>query len=56
MGLSVGRPAARRACCQRRFKARPPSMHASEEPIVEVPESRLRPPKKALDEIMESLK
>ena len=28
----------------------------SGQPIVELPESRLRPPKKALDEIMESLK
>ncbi len=37
LGLSVDLPAARRASCQRRLNARPPSMHASEEPIVEVP-------------------
>ena len=36
-GLEVSLPAARRACCQRRLNARPPSMHASDDPIVEVP-------------------
>jgi hypothetical protein len=35
--LSVDLPAARRFCCQRRFIARPPSMHASDEPTVEHP-------------------
>ena len=37
LGFSVGLPAARRASCQRRLSASPPSMHASDEPIVDVP-------------------
>ena len=37
LGFSVDLPAALRARCQRRLSASPPSMHASEEPIVEVP-------------------
>src|SRR5215813_8399738 len=37
LGLSAGLPAARRACCQRRLSASPPSMQASDEPTVEVP-------------------
>ena len=37
LGDSVDLPAARRACCQRRLNARPPSMHASDEPIADVP-------------------
>jgi hypothetical protein len=36
-GRSVDSPAARRLCCHRRFSARPPNMHASEDPTVEVP-------------------
>src|SRR5260370_18713619 len=37
LGLSAGLPAARRACCQRRLSASPPSIQASDEPIVDVP-------------------
>ena len=37
VGRSVGSPAAARRFCQRRFSARPPSMAASLEPVVEQP-------------------
>ncbi|MNI91996.1 hypothetical protein D3C73_1497360 [compost metagenome] len=37
LGFSVDLPAARLACCHRRFKAKPPSMQASDDPMVEVP-------------------
>src|SRR5215213_9518364 len=37
LGLSVLLPAARLLCCQRRLRARPPSMAASLEPVVEHP-------------------
>ena len=37
LGFSVDFPAARRACCQRRLSASPPSMAASEDPMVDVP-------------------
>ncbi len=37
LGLSIGLPAARRASCQRRFRARPPSIAASLLPVVEQP-------------------
>ena len=37
LGLSVGLPAFLRATCQRLFRARPPSMHASLLPIVLAP-------------------
>ena len=36
-GFSVDMPAARRASCQRRLSASPPSMQASDDPIVDVP-------------------
>jgi HKD family nuclease len=36
-GLSAGFAAARRAACHLRLNAGPPSMQASDEPIVEVP-------------------
>ena len=36
-GFSVDLPAARRAFCQWRLNARPPSMHASDDPIADVP-------------------
>ena len=36
-GFSVDRPAARRRCCQLRFSARPPSIAASLDPVVEQP-------------------
>ena len=36
-GRSTGLPAARRASCQRRFSARPPSIAASLLPVVEQP-------------------
>ena len=37
VGLSDGLPSARRRCCQRRLRARPPSIAASLEPVVEQP-------------------
>ena len=36
-GVSAGSPAARRRCCHRRLSARPPSIAASLEPVVEQP-------------------
>ena len=39
-GLPVSRPAARLACCHRRFRASPPSIAASDEPVVEQPTAR----------------
>ena len=36
-GLSAGFPSAARLCCQRRLRARPPSIAASLEPVVEQP-------------------
>ncbi len=40
LGRSAGLPSARRRCCQRRFSARPPSIAASLEPVVEQPIAR----------------
>ena len=37
LGLSAGLPSALRRCCQSRFSARPPSIAASLEPVVEQP-------------------
>ncbi len=37
LGLSVGLPSALRRFCQRRLRARPPSIAASLEPVVEQP-------------------
>ena len=36
-GVSVGCPSAFRRCCHRRLNARPASMHASDDPIADVP-------------------
>ena len=47
LGFSVDLPSARRRACQRRLSARPPSMHASEEPIVDVPMAPRRAPARA---------